>query len=59
MWKKSNNVNYPEDKSVETVQKVLLVWMNEKHLTGDSISETMICGKVWILHHDLLQKNPP
>ncbi|KAG2463777.1 UPP phosphoribosyltransferase, partial [Polypterus senegalus] len=30
---------------LEEVEKLLLVWLNEKHLAGDSVSETITCEK--------------
>ncbi|KAM6468471.1 tigger transposable element-derived protein 1-like [Liasis olivaceus] len=43
---------------LEEVEKLLLVWLNEKQLAGDSVSEAMVCEKARKLHSDLLQKNP-
>ncbi|KAM6467107.1 uncharacterized protein PHA67_012646 [Liasis olivaceus] len=43
---------------LEEVEKLLLVWLNEKQLAGDSVSEAIICEKARKLHSDLLQKNP-
>ncbi|KAM6451670.1 uncharacterized protein PHA67_018236 [Liasis olivaceus] len=43
---------------LEEVEKLLLVWLNEKQLAGDSVSEAMICEKARKSHSDLLQKNP-
>ncbi|KAM6467503.1 uncharacterized protein PHA67_012932 [Liasis olivaceus] len=43
---------------LEEVEKLLLVWLNEKQLAGDSISDAMICEKARKLHSDLLQKKP-
>ncbi|KAM6459100.1 tigger transposable element-derived protein 1-like [Liasis olivaceus] len=43
---------------LEEVEKLLLVWLNEKQLAGDSVSEAMICEKARKLHSDLLQKKP-
>ncbi|KAM6455899.1 tigger transposable element-derived protein 1-like [Liasis olivaceus] len=43
---------------LEEVEKLLLVWLNEKQLAGDRVSEAMICEKARKLHSDLLQKNP-
>ncbi|XP_021097366.1 zinc finger and SCAN domain-containing protein 29 isoform X2 [Heterocephalus glaber] len=44
--------------ALEEVEKLLLVWLNEKQLTGDRVSEAMICEKARKLHSDLLQENP-
>lgn len=43
---------------LEEVEKLLLAWMNEKQLAGNSISEFMICEKARKLLSDLLQENP-
>uniref|UniRef100_A0A8C5W8W6 HTH CENPB-type domain-containing protein n=1 Tax=Leptobrachium leishanense TaxID=445787 RepID=A0A8C5W8W6_9ANUR len=43
---------------LEEVENLLLVWLNEKQLAGDSVSEAMISEKAWKLHSDLLQQNP-
>ncbi|XP_044137796.1 tigger transposable element-derived protein 1-like [Bufo gargarizans] len=43
---------------LEEVEKLLLVWLNEKQLAGDSVSEAMICEKARKLHSDLLQRSP-
>ncbi|XP_016070266.1 PREDICTED: tigger transposable element-derived protein 1-like [Miniopterus natalensis] len=44
--------------AIEEVEKLLLVWINEKQLAGDSISEAMICEKAKRLHADLLKDTP-
>ncbi|XP_023575287.1 tigger transposable element-derived protein 1-like isoform X1 [Octodon degus] len=43
---------------LEEVEKLLLVWLDEKQQAGDSVSEAMICEKARKLHSDLLQENP-
>ncbi|XP_013014048.1 zinc finger and SCAN domain-containing protein 29 isoform X3 [Cavia porcellus] len=43
---------------LEEVEKLLLVWLSEKQLTGDRVSEAMICEKARKLYSDLLQENP-
>lgn len=40
------------------MEKLLLIWINEKQLAGDSISESIIYEKAKELHEDLLKKNP-
>ncbi|XP_076346323.1 uncharacterized protein LOC143244827 [Tachypleus tridentatus] len=44
--------------TMEEVEKLLLIWLNEKHLIGDSISETIICDKAKKLHADHLKNTP-
>ena len=38
------------------VEKLLLLWINQKQLAGDSISQAIICEKAKALHADLLQQ---
>ncbi|GCC19040.1 hypothetical protein chiPu_0018184 [Chiloscyllium punctatum] len=38
---------------LDEVEK-LLVWINQKELTGDSVNETIICKKALHMHCDLL-----
>ena len=44
--------------TLEEVEKLLLLWINEKQLAGDSVSEAIICEKARLLHQDLLNKTP-
>ncbi|KAF2358522.1 Transposase IS3/IS911family [Trinorchestia longiramus] len=41
---------------LEEVEKLLLVFINEKQLRGDSISETLIREKALQIYEDLLKK---
>jgi hypothetical protein len=43
---------------IEVVEKLLLIWINEKILAGDSVSEGIICEKARRLHEDLVKKKP-
>nr|XP_053637938.1 tigger transposable element-derived protein 1-like [Cherax quadricarinatus] len=43
---------------LEDVEKLLLVWMNEKQLAGDSLMTSIICEKARQLHDDLVKKLP-
>ncbi|XP_039608550.1 tigger transposable element-derived protein 1-like [Polypterus senegalus] len=43
---------------LEEVEKLLLVWLNEKQLAGDSVSEPMLCKKARKIHGDLQQNYP-
>ncbi|XP_023239813.1 major centromere autoantigen B-like [Centruroides sculpturatus] len=45
-------------KVLDEVEKLLLIWINEKQLTGDSVSEAIICGKAKNLYNDLLTQTP-
>lgn len=40
------------------MKKLLLLWINEKQLARDTITETIICEKARTLYGDLLKKNP-
>ena len=44
--------------AVEEVEKLLMVWINEKHLAGDSVSEAIICEKARLLYSDITRDNP-
>ena len=39
--------------TIEDVEKLLLVWIKEQWLAGDSILEAFICEKAKLLHADL------
>nr|XP_020452715.1 tigger transposable element-derived protein 1 [Monopterus albus] len=43
---------------LEDVEKLLLVWINEKQLGGDTVSENIICEKAKALYTDLVSKLP-
>ncbi|XP_067135000.1 tigger transposable element-derived protein 1-like [Centruroides vittatus] len=43
---------------LEEVEKLLLIFINEKQLRGDSISETFICEKALEIYDDLVKKTP-
>ncbi|XP_068087415.1 tyrosine-protein kinase Fyn isoform X1 [Hyperolius riggenbachi] len=43
---------------LEDVEKLLLVWINEKQLAGDTVSKTFICEKAKALYTDLTSKLP-
>ena len=44
--------------TIEDVEKLLLVWIKEQQLVGDSVSEAIICKKAKLLHADLTKKMP-
>jgi hypothetical protein len=44
--------------AVQEVEKLLMVWINEKHLAGDSVSEAIICEKARLLYSDITRDNP-
>nr|XP_053629208.1 tigger transposable element-derived protein 1-like [Cherax quadricarinatus]XP_053629209.1 tigger transposable element-derived protein 1-like [Cherax quadricarinatus] len=57
----AKGVNMPTKKRpqiVEEVEKLLLVWIKDEEIAGDSVSETIICEKARKLHADLVQKTP-
>ncbi|GCC25540.1 hypothetical protein chiPu_0003951 [Chiloscyllium punctatum] len=41
-------------KLLDEVEKLLLVWINQKELAGDNVNETLICEKALHIHRDLL-----
>ena len=43
---------------LEEVEKLLMIFINEKQLAGDSFSEEMICAKGLEMYNDLLKKDP-
>ncbi|GCC24858.1 hypothetical protein chiPu_0003261 [Chiloscyllium punctatum] len=45
-------------KLLDEVEKLLLVWINQKELAGDSAKETIIHEKALHIHRDLLAKLP-
>ena len=61
MWPKgvtlfASKKKWPE--ILNEVEKLLLVWVNEKQLPGDSISDILICEKARALYDDLLHRTP-
>ncbi|KAM9457775.1 tigger transposable element-derived protein 1-like isoform 1-T1 [Clarias gariepinus] len=44
--------------ALEDVEKLLLVWVNEKHLAGDNVTENLICEKAKALYADLVKNQP-
>ena len=43
---------------LEGVEKLLLVWINEKQLAGDTVTKSFICKKAKALYTDLVSKLP-
>jgi len=44
--------------AVEEVEKLLMVWINEKQLVGKSVSEAIICEKARLLYSDITRDTP-
>ena len=44
--------------AVEEVEKLRMVWFNERHLVGDSVSEAIICEKARLLYSDITRNTP-
>ena len=40
------------------VEKLLLIWIKEKEMDGDSISEGIICKKAQHIYDNLLKETP-
>ncbi|CAH2327525.1 tigger transposable element-derived 1-like, partial [Pelobates cultripes] len=43
---------------LEEVEKLLLLWIEQKQRAGDSVTKTIICEKGKALHADLLKQQP-
>ena len=43
---------------VDEVEKLLLIWIKEKELDGDCISESMICEKALHINTNILKETP-
>ena len=48
----------PRPHVLEDVEKLLLVWVNEKRPAGDTVNENFICEKAKALYTDLVSKLP-
>jgi len=44
--------------TIEEMEKLLLIWVNDNMLAGNSVFEGMICEKARRLHDDLVKKYP-
>ncbi|KAM8812653.1 tigger transposable element-derived protein 1-like [Rhynchonycteris naso] len=44
--------------TIEDVKQLLLIWINQKQLDGNSVSEAIICEKARLLYADLISKMP-
>jgi len=44
--------------AAEEVEKLLIVWINEKQFAGDSVSEAIICEKASLLYSDITPDTP-
>ncbi|XP_061433688.1 uncharacterized protein LOC133359240 isoform X2 [Lethenteron reissneri] len=51
-------ISKQRSQTLEKVEKLLLIWINEKQLAGNSVSEAIICEKAKMLHADLLKDMP-
>uniref|UniRef100_UPI0010A075E3 tigger transposable element-derived protein 1-like n=1 Tax=Podarcis muralis TaxID=64176 RepID=UPI0010A075E3 len=43
---------------LEEVEKLLLIWLEEKQRAGDKVTEAIICEKAKALHADLVREQP-
>ncbi|XP_023242082.1 tigger transposable element-derived protein 2-like [Centruroides sculpturatus] len=57
-FKAVNVISKQRSKVLDEVEKLLLMWINEKQLAGDSVSEAIICEKAKNLYNDLLIQTP-
>lgn len=44
--------------TIEVAEQLSLIWINQKQLDGDSVSEATICKKARLLYYDLINKMP-
>ena len=49
-----NLISKQRSKVFDSVADLLIIWINEKQLAGDTVSEAIICEKAKNLHCDLL-----
>ncbi|GIY00811.1 hypothetical protein CDAR_76231 [Caerostris darwini] len=42
----------------ENIEKLLMVWVTEKQLQGDTLTQTIICEKARAIYGDLLKQTP-
>ncbi|GBM72552.1 hypothetical protein AVEN_259833-1 [Araneus ventricosus] len=42
----------------EKMEKLLMVWVTEKQLKGDTLTQGIICGKARAIYGDLLNQTP-
>ncbi|UYV67324.1 hypothetical protein LAZ67_5000237 [Cordylochernes scorpioides] len=42
----------------ENMEKLLMVWVTEKQLQGDTLTQTIICEKARAIYGDLLKQTP-
>lgn len=51
-----NVLTKQRSQAIEDFEQLLLIWIKQKQLDGDCISEAIICGKARLLYTDLIQK---
>ena len=56
MAKGSSVLSKQRPQVLEEVEKLLLIFVNEKQLSGDTLSEDAICAKAKLLYKDLIKK---
>ena len=44
--------------AAEEVEKILMIWINEKQLAGDSVAEAIICENARLLYSDIRRDIP-
>jgi hypothetical protein len=49
------SITKQRSRTLEHVEKLLLIWITEKQCAGDNISNAMICKKAKLIHADLLK----
>ena len=51
-------VSKQQPRILKDVENLLLMWINEKQLAGDTVTENFICEKAKTLYADLASKLP-
>ena len=54
--KEVNVLTKQRSQTIEDVENILLVWINEQQLAGDSVSEAINCKKARLLHANFAPK---
>ena len=53
-----SRVSSQRSQILDDVERLLLIWINEKQMQGDSISQNIICEKAKTIFNNLIEKSP-
>uniref|UniRef100_A0A1I8PHF3 HTH CENPB-type domain-containing protein n=1 Tax=Stomoxys calcitrans TaxID=35570 RepID=A0A1I8PHF3_STOCA len=53
-----SRISSQRSRILDDVEKLLLIWINEKQMQGDSISQNIICEKAKSIFADLVERTP-